>query len=114
MVIAHYGLSPDRLRQLSALESVEEVVAALPSQLRGSLHGSTDIPGLFAHLETMAADTAYGVLHSGAPAIARAFAYLILRELDLRDVRAVLRGRHLGLQRDAIGMALRRTHEGGL
>jgi hypothetical protein len=31
------------------------------------------------------------------PTIARAFAYLILRERDLRAVRAVLRGRHLGL-----------------
>ncbi len=36
-------------------------------------------------------------LRADAPDIARAFAYLILRERDLRAVRAVLRGRHLGL-----------------
>jgi V/A-type H+-transporting ATPase subunit C len=48
------------------------------------------------------------VLRSRAPDIARAFAYLILRERDVRAVRAVLRGRHLGLANDDIRLALRR------
>jgi V/A-type H+/Na+-transporting ATPase subunit C len=43
--------------------------------------------------------------------LARAFAYLILRERDLRAVRAVLRGRHLGLSDAAIRFALQRTPE---
>jgi len=51
------------------------------------------------------------VLHSRAPAIARAFAYLILRERDLRAVRALLRGRHLGLAAGDIRQALRRDAE---
>ena len=41
-----------------------------------------------------------------APAIARAFAYLILREHDLRAVRAVLRGRLLGLPEADIRLAM--------
>jgi V/A-type H+-transporting ATPase subunit C len=49
------------------------------------------------------------VLRSSAPAISRAFAYLILRERDLRAVRAVLRGRHLGLAAADIRLALQRT-----
>ena len=39
-------------------------------------------------------------------------AYLILRERDLRAVRAVLRGRHLGLPGDDIRLALRRGSAG--
>jgi len=52
------------------------------------------------------------VLRSSAPDIARAFAYLILRERDLRGVRAVLRGRHLGLSAADIRQALQRAPVG--
>ena len=48
-------------------------------------------------MEHSAAKSAEKVLRSNAPAIARAFAYLILRERDLRGVRAILRGLNLGL-----------------
>jgi V/A-type H+-transporting ATPase subunit C len=60
-------------------------------------------------MEHVAAEQAWRVLHSRASALARAFAYLILRERDLRAVRAVLRGRHLGLAAADIRQALRRT-----
>jgi len=58
-------------------------------------------------MEHAAAEQALRVLRSRASEIARAFAYLILRERDLRAVRAVLRGRHLGLADDDIGCAAR-------
>ncbi|MBN8770722.1 MAG: V-type ATPase subunit, partial [Thiobacillus sp.] len=64
---------------------------------------------VFARMERAAAEQALRVLRSGPPGIARAFAYLILRERDLRAVRAVLRGRHLGLPDDDIRLALRRA-----
>jgi V/A-type H+-transporting ATPase subunit C len=60
-------------------------------------------------MEHIAAEQALRVLRSNAPGIARAFAYLILRERDLRAVRAVLRGRHLGLAEPDIRLAVQRT-----
>lgn len=114
LVASHYGLPSSRLRQLAALGSLEEILAALPDGLRRDLEGITEIPLVFASMDRVAADVAAKVLHSGAPAIARAFAYLILRERDLRAVRAVLRGRHLGLVSADIQQALHRVPEGVL
>lgn len=112
LVSSHYSLSASRLRGLAALGSVEAIVEALPETLRAVLRGATDLPTVSARLENLAAQTATEVLHSGAPAIARAFAYLILRERDLRAVRAVLRGRQLGLPLADIETAIYLPTEG--
>lgn len=106
-------LPATRLRQLASLDSIEAVLAELPASLRSLLAGADDIPAIFARLDSAAAELASRVLHSSAPALARAFAYLMLREQDLRTVRAVLRGRHLGLARDDILLAMRRRPELG-
>ena len=100
------------MRELAAQGSPEAILAALPEPLRSTLQGAEDIPDVFARMESTAADTAGKVLHSGAPAISRAFAYLILRERDLRSVRAILRGRHLDLPRADIRLAMYQPSEG--
>lgn len=109
LVASHYTLSGARLRDLAAQDSLEAVLAALPAAWQTRLAGVTDVPDVFARMEHVAAEQALRVLRSRAPGIARAFAYLILRERDLRAVRAVLRGRHLGLPDDDIRLALRRA-----
>jgi V/A-type H+-transporting ATPase subunit C len=106
LVGSHYSLSGAQLQHLAALDTLEAVLAALPAAWQVRLNGTTDIPSVFARMESAAAEQAQRVLHSAAPAIARAFAYLILRERDLRAVRAVLRGRHLGLAQVDIRQAL--------
>ena len=97
LVGAHYGLSSASLKELSALGSLEAVLAALPQGLRQSLADAATIPEVFARMERAAAAEAEKVLRSAAPDCVRAFAYLILRERDLRAVRAILRGRNLHL-----------------
>jgi V/A-type H+-transporting ATPase subunit C len=114
LVGSRYSLSGTQLQQLAALDSLEAVLAALPVAWQTRLSGVTDIPGVFARMEHAAAEQAQRVLHSSAPAIARTFAYLILRERDLRAVRAVLRGRHLGLVETDIRQALQRQPAEGM
>lgn len=109
LVGSHYSLSGSRLQELAALESLEAVLAALPAPWKERLSGLTDIPGVFARMEHVAAEQALQVLRADGPDVARAFAYLILRERDLRAVRAVLRGRHLGLAAADIRTAMRRN-----
>lgn len=113
LVGSRYGLPGSRLQELAALESLDAVLDALPAAWQVQLSGVTDIPGVFARMERAAAARAQQVLRSGAPGVARAFAYLILRERDLRGVRAILRGRHLGLGGADIRQALRRPTAGG-
>jgi len=112
LVASNYNLPSSRLRELAALGSVEAVLEALPDNLRASLSGVTDIPGVFARMDAIAAEFAAQVLHASAPAICRAYAYLILRERDLRSVRAILRGRQLGLASRDIRSAMYLPAEG--
>ena len=112
LVSAHYRLPSSRLRQLATLGSLPAVLAALPESLRGPIQAANDIPCVFAGMERAAAEIARQVLHSNAPAISRAFAYILLRERDLRSVRAVLRGRLLGLPTADIRQAIQQSCAG--
>lgn len=114
LVGSRYSLPGTRLQALAALDSLEAVIAALPAALQVRLSGANDIPGVFARMEHDAAAQALRVLRSRAPDIARAFAYLILRERDLRGIRVVLRGHHLGLAAAAIRQALQRAPAGAM
>ncbi|KAF0100095.1 MAG: hypothetical protein FD187_1423 [bacterium] len=106
LVASRYNLPSSRLRELAALGSAEAVLDALPEPLRGILRDAAGIADVFARMEMDGAEVAAKVLHSGAAAISRAFAYLILRERDLRSVRAILRGRHLDLPTADIRLAM--------
>jgi V/A-type H+-transporting ATPase subunit C len=112
LVGSHYSLPSSRLRELASQNRLEDVLASLPEELGRTLHGATEIPEVFQRMEQSAAETARKVLHSGAPAISRAFAYLLLRERDMRAVRALLRGRHLGLSLADIRQAMYQPSEG--
>ncbi|MBI5330739.1 MAG: V-type ATPase subunit [Betaproteobacteria bacterium] len=106
LVAAHYALPVSRLKALAAQDSLEAALATLPPPLHALLAGVRGIPEVFSRMEQEAARTAARVLRSNAPALVRAYAYLILRERNLRAVRAVMRGRNLGLDANLIGDTL--------
>ncbi len=108
LVGSNYSLTGVRLRELAAMGSLEAVLAALPQDWHDRLASAPDIPSVFSIMERTAAEHALKVMRSNAPAISRAFAYMLLRERDLRAVRALLRGRHLGLPGADIRFALQR------
>ncbi len=109
LVNSRYSLTGPRLQELAALDSLEAVLLALPPPWKERLSDSADIAAIFATMEQFAAQEARRQLRNHAPEIARAFAYLILRERDLRSIRSVLRGHHLGLDVADIRLALRRN-----
>ncbi len=106
LVPSHYRLSAGILRDLAVLDRLEEVLAALPQPYREWLGGADSVYEVFTILEGKSARIAHAVLHSSAPAFARAFAYLALREHDLRMVRAALKGRAIGLDAQTIRQAM--------
>jgi len=103
---ADYGLPSACLRALTTLTSAAAVVDALPMPWRQALDRKADVQGLIVRLEQMDTTLLQSLLRAQSGALTRAFAYLILRERDLRAVRAILRGRHLGLSVDAVQHAL--------
>lgn len=109
LVPAGYRLKSDLLKALALLPRLEDVLAGLPAPYAGWLARADSIDAVSRILDAQLARAARAVLRTAAPAIARAFAYLILRERDLRRVRGVLKGRALGIApgviRQAIGLA---------
>lgn len=114
LVPSHYRLSSSLLKELSVLNRLEEVLAALPQPYRDWLAGADSVYRVFTIMEGKAARAAHAVLRSNAPGFARAFAYLILRERDLKQVRAALKGKAIGLDGQTIrqAMGLAEVHDG--
>jgi len=109
LIPASYQLSSARLLQLSQLGSVEEVLRNLPEPYLSLLKGATTTSQATQILERETWRLAEATLRRSAFNIGRVFAYLLLREKDLRHLRAVIRGRRMKLEhgqlRDAIGVA---------
>jgi len=101
-----YRLTPSLLRVLVGRDDVESVLASLPEPLAGLLAGAASIPEVGARLERAQLEHARAVLDRAGRPLARALAYLIVREAGLRDVRGILRGRRLGLPVDDIRLAV--------
>lgn len=114
LVPSHHRLSSSLLKELSVLNRLEEVLAALPQPYRDWLAGADSVYRVFTIMEGKAARAAHAVLRSNAQGFARAFAYLILRERDLKQVRAALKGKAIGLDGQTIrqAMGLAEVHNG--
>lgn len=106
LVPSHYRISSGVLRELSVLNRFEDVLAALPQPYCSWLTEADSVYQVFTILEGRAVRNAQAVLRSNAPGFARAFAYLILREHDLKLVRAALKGHAIGLDAHTIRQAM--------
>jgi len=106
LIPSHYRLSSGVLMELAVMDRFELILAALPQPYRGWLGSARNVHEVFAILEAKFAETAHAVLRSSAPGFSRAFAYLSLREKDLRLVRSALKGWNLGLDAETIKQAL--------
>jgi V/A-type H+-transporting ATPase subunit C len=106
LVSLGYRLHAAELKRLVAQPDISSVLAVLPAAMAQAIGDSPDIPGITLRLEAKAAQRAARILASGTPPLSRAFAYLLLRERDLRAIRAVLRGRQLRLPTPAIRQVL--------
>lgn len=99
-------LNTERLGALAKLESFEEVLAALPIPLRAQLAGLKNTFEVTQHLEIATYQAARKVLQHAPHALARAFAYLVMREFDLRKVRIIAKSRQLHLGPDEVRYTL--------
>ncbi|MEY6433552.1 V-type ATPase subunit [Thioalkalicoccus limnaeus] len=96
----------ERLLELVDLESIERVREALPTALADSLDGADTLIELQRHLGAHFARRARHILRRSRSGVARALAYLMLREMDLMTLFALIQGRLLGLQPDLVVAAV--------
>lgn len=106
LVPSHYRLSSSALMELAVLDRFENILAALPQPYQNWLSEARNTHEVFSIMEEKFAEAAHKVLRSPAPGFSRAFAYLNLRERDLRRVRSVLKGWALGVDVETIKQAV--------
>jgi len=99
-------LHRDRLLALVNLESFGAVLAALPAPFNGLLADSHQLMEVQGRLNTYVRGEALDVIHRGQTGVARALAYLILREQDLLTLFSLIQGRLLALPAQVIKVAI--------
>jgi V/A-type H+-transporting ATPase subunit C len=100
-----HRLSHEALIELTRLESLERVLEALPPPFQQMLQGARSASEVTRRLEYYTWDTALRILHGRRFNPTRALAYMILRERDLRRVRAIVRGHRLKMDPQLIRVA---------
>jgi V/A-type H+-transporting ATPase subunit C len=100
-------LSADRLLALAQLGSLQEVLDALPPAYKGPLAGSETVNDVDDRLTHMLRSVASEHLRDNRHPVARAFAYIVLREGEMLRLLAVVKGRRMGLSTELIRFAAR-------
>jgi len=113
LIPASHRLLPPHMQQLAQCASFEDAITSLPSPFDNIVAGARNATDVTLRLEQESWRIAANVLRFSAFNVARALAYMLLRERDLRRLRAIARGRSMRLKgsviRSALGIA-----EGGL
>jgi V/A-type H+-transporting ATPase subunit C len=111
---AYYLLAPpgrllgaDRLLALAQMGSLEEVLNALPPELKDLLAGVTSISDADDRLDEMMVAAARRAVKDAIHPVARAFAYIIARDGEMRRLLAIVKGLRLGLPTDLVRYAAR-------
>lgn len=106
-LVPSFGLlHRDRLLELVDLEGFEQVLEALPAPLDGMLAGCTNLIEVQRRITRYTRDQALQTLRHGGSGVARALAYLLLRENDLLTLFSLIQGRLLGLPTDLVEIAV--------
>jgi V/A-type H+-transporting ATPase subunit C len=110
---AYYHLLPGgnhlgrpQLIALAQLDALDAVLGGLPEPLRSLLAGLRTPTEIMGRLQVYQWQAAERLIKRNRPGLARLFAYLLLRERDLRAIRSVLYGTELKLEPDLVEEAL--------
>lgn len=99
-------LHRERLLQLVEIRSFEQVLESLPAPLNELLADANSPSEVESRLEAHLAEQARLLVNATDSAVASALAYLMLRELDLRRLFAVIRGKALQIPTPLIRFAV--------
>jgi V/A-type H+-transporting ATPase subunit C len=108
LIPASHRLPQQQLQQLAQCASFEDAMGSLPAPFDRILAGASNTTEVTLKLEQEGWRIATHALNHSSFNVARALAYMMLRERDLRRLRAIVRGRNLRIGapmiRDALGL----------
>ena len=105
-----YRLPSSKLYNLVNLDSQERVLEQLPQPLQMIVGDTRNLFDIELKLENVIEDQTWDLLKKRGSAIARALAWLILREKQLLRVRGILKGKQLSLGSDLVSYAMGLEH----
>lgn len=109
LIPASHRLHPQQLQQLAQCASFEDAINSLPVPFDRILAGARSTTEVTLKLEQEGWRICVHALNHSSFNVARAFAYMMLRERDLRRLRAIVRGRNMRMGapmiRNALGLA---------
>lgn len=105
LVPTSYRLNRSRLQQLVELNSLSEVITHLPEPLQHLLEESDNTFSVDQQLTKETRRIAQLTLSLHSFTLAKAFAYVLLREMEMRRVMAILKGKRLNLNKTLISVA---------
>ncbi|MGO8754237.1 MAG: V0D/AC39 family V-type ATPase subunit [Gallionellaceae bacterium] len=106
LIPASHRLSAPQLQQLAQRASFDDAIGNLPRPYDQLLAGTRNNTEVTLRLEFETWRIADNALYHSSFNAARALAYMVLRERDLRRMRAIIRGRNLRVEPDMIRAAL--------
>jgi V/A-type H+-transporting ATPase subunit C len=94
------------LMHLARMESIEQVVAALPEPYRKLLLNLENVSDMETVMEYYGMSIAADVLQNNTNLVSRIFSYILLREAEARFLQALIKGKQLGFDTDLIKQAV--------
>jgi V/A-type H+-transporting ATPase subunit C len=108
LIPASHRLQQQQLQQLAQCASFEDAIGSLPAPFDRILAGARNTTEVTLKMEQEGWRIATNALNHSSFNVARALAYMMLRERDLRRLRAIVRGRDMRMGapmiREALGL----------
>ena len=92
--------------RLARLESIDEVRDSLPQPYRKILAATDSVSDMETAMEYYSLSVAADMLHKKSNLLARTFAYILLREAEVRFLQALIKGKQLGFDQALIRQAV--------
>ncbi len=99
-------LNSVELMRLAKMDSIEEVVAALPDAYQKLLSRVETISDMETVMEYHSLSIAADTLRRNSGLISRIFSYILLREAEVRFLQALIKGKQLGFENNLIRQAV--------
>lgn len=112
LIPASHRLTAPQLQQLAQCATFSDAIGSLPEPFGSLLTGARNTTDVTLRLERETWRIASNALRRSSFNVARALAYMVLRERDLRRLRAIVRGRNMRMDAAMIRTALGLTGPG--
>lgn len=102
LIPSHHGIARTTLQNLAELSNLSDVIAQLPESVKLIIKDASTIFAIEQHFNRALEQRARTTLQQENFTLAKVFAFILLRELEMRRVLAIIQGKRLQLSPELI------------